>query len=171
MIPIHLYYEPDLQHKQLDRFLEDSTPEQWVHEIIQTMVSEGVNKEYEIVIHCSQQNCIDIKDLQSFFREIQKRNHFRIDLDLKFMKKQSLNATAKGLLIMFVALSLNYYFEKLTEINYPKFLTKEALYIIGWVSMWKPIELVLYERWPLNQRRKAFTKLTTLPVTITVDTL
>ncbi|MCU0415676.1 MAG: hypothetical protein MUE33_00690 [Cytophagaceae bacterium] len=156
MIPIHLYYEPDLQHRQLDQFLEESTPEQWVHEIIHTMISEGVQKDYEIVLHCSESNNIETTELASFFKEVQKRNLFRLERDLKFMKKQSLNAALKGVAIMLTALSFNYYFEKLTEMNYPKFLTKEALYIVGWVSMWKPIELVLYERWPLNRRRLAY---------------
>jgi hypothetical protein len=38
------------------------------------------------------------------------------------------------------------------------FLT-EGLVIVGWVANWRPIEILLYEWWPLSRRRRLFERL------------
>ena len=47
-----------------------------------------------------------------------------------------------------------------------EFLT-EALVLIGWVSMWKPVNIFLYEWWPLIDQKKTFETLNQLPLEIT----
>jgi len=36
---------------------------------------------------------------------------------------------------------------------------REALTIIGWVAMWRPIQAFLYDWWPINRRRKVYVAL------------
>ncbi len=33
---------------------------------------------------------------------------------------------------------------------------RESLTIIGWVAMWRPIQIFLYDWWPINRRRKVY---------------
>src|ERR1035441_1058291 len=41
---------------------------------------------------------------------------------------------------------------------------RESLTIAGWVAMWRPMQIYLYDWWPLLQLRLVFTKLSHMPV-------
>jgi hypothetical protein len=43
---------------------------------------------------------------------------------------------------------------------------KEGLTIAGWVAMWKPLEIYLYDWWPLRRRGQLFEKLSRMPVEV-----
>jgi hypothetical protein len=38
-------------------------------------------------------------------------------------------------------------------------MLEEGLLIIGWVAMWKPLELLLYDWWPIRAKRRVYEKL------------
>ncbi len=42
----------------------------------------------------------------------------------------------------------------------------ESLTIAGWVAMWRPLEIFLYEWWPIRNERRTFDRLCQMPVTI-----
>lgn len=42
----------------------------------------------------------------------------------------------------------------------------EGVVIVGWVANWRPIEILLFEWWPLARRRKLFERLAAAPVEI-----
>jgi hypothetical protein len=42
----------------------------------------------------------------------------------------------------------------------------EGLAILGWVANWRPIEILLFEWWPMNRRRQLFTRLAEAPVEV-----
>ncbi|WP_027469791.1 hypothetical protein [Deefgea rivuli] len=43
---------------------------------------------------------------------------------------------------------------------------EQSLIIFGWVALWRPIEILLYDRWPLVRRHKLLQKLCNLNITI-----
>ncbi len=43
-------------------------------------------------------------------------------------------------------------------------VAREGLTIIGWVAMWKPLEIYLYRWWPLLALRKLYQRLSQMPV-------
>jgi hypothetical protein len=43
-------------------------------------------------------------------------------------------------------------------------LVRESLSIAGWVAMWRPMEIYLYEWWPLRRRARLFEKLSRMQV-------
>jgi hypothetical protein len=43
---------------------------------------------------------------------------------------------------------------------------RESLTIAGWVAMWRPMEIYLYEWWPLRRRQKILKKLSRMPVEV-----
>jgi len=46
------------------------------------------------------------------------------------------------------------------------FLLRESLIIGGWVAMWKPLEIFLYEWWPIVGERRLFDRLSRIQVQI-----
>lgn len=41
----------------------------------------------------------------------------------------------------------------------------EGLLVVGWVSMWKPMEIFLYQWWPIRRERRACRRLAEADVT------
>ena len=42
----------------------------------------------------------------------------------------------------------------------------DALLIIGWVAMWEPITVLLYELWPIMQQKKTYEKISRMEIDI-----
>ena len=45
-------------------------------------------------------------------------------------------------------------------------LIRESLLIGGWVAMWRPLEVFLYDWWPLVGERTIYDRLSAIPVRI-----
>jgi hypothetical protein len=42
----------------------------------------------------------------------------------------------------------------------------EGLIILGWVANWRPIEIFLYDWWPLVQRRQLYLRIASAPIEV-----
>ncbi len=148
--------------------LDDAKVEDWIDTIISSINAYGNKKEYSIVIHAPQSlHSLDINSISAKLQEFHHIHTIELKNELMVMKTQSLDALSKGIPIMIAALSLNYTLERLNDhMNYFEFILKESMYIFGWVSMWKPIELLLYDRWPLNRKIKSYDKMLKISISI-----
>jgi hypothetical protein len=45
-------------------------------------------------------------------------------------------------------------------------VVRESLTIAGWVAMWRPMQIYLYDWWPLRRRGRIFLKLSHMPVEV-----
>jgi hypothetical protein len=45
-------------------------------------------------------------------------------------------------------------------------VARESLTIAGWVAMWRPMEIFLYEWWPLRRRWRVFEKMSRMKVEV-----
>lgn len=145
--------------------LDDAKVEDWIFTITPTIGAYGSKKDFSILIHVPKSLTeLDVASISAKLREFHHIHTIELKSELMVMKTQSLDALSKGVPIMIAALSLNFVIEK--DHNYFEFILKESLYIFGWVSMWKPIELLLYDRWPLNRKLKSYDKMLTLPISI-----
>lgn len=45
-------------------------------------------------------------------------------------------------------------------------IARESLTIAGWVAMWRPMQIYLYDWWPLHRRGRIYTKLSHMPVEV-----
>ena len=45
-------------------------------------------------------------------------------------------------------------------------VAREGLTIIGWVAMWKPLDIYLYRWWPLLALRRLYQRLSAMPVEV-----
>ena len=49
-------------------------------------------------------------------------------------------------------------------------ILREGLVITGWVAMWRPLEILLYDWWPIVDERRHITRILEAPVSIRYDT-
>lgn len=45
-------------------------------------------------------------------------------------------------------------------------ILREGFVIAGWVAMWRPLEMFLYERWPLKRMVRQYRRLSLIPVSV-----
>ena len=70
-----------------------------------------------------------------------------------------------GLSFLFVCLSLSELISRFGSDTFIHFL-EEGLLISGWVALWRPLEIFLYEWWPVSHQQKIFAKLAHIPIEI-----
>jgi hypothetical protein len=45
-------------------------------------------------------------------------------------------------------------------------LLADALLIIGWVAMWEPITVMLYQLWPIIQMKRIYERISTMDIEV-----
>jgi hypothetical protein len=86
-------------------------------------------------------------------------------LEFKRLMKQGRLSLLVGLSFLFACFLVIELMVIKTSATFPSFL-KEGLTIAGWVAMWRPLEIYLYEWWPLRRRGKIFEKLSQMSVEV-----
>ena len=95
-------------------------------------------------------------------------NHFAhrakiTDLEFKRLLRQGRTSLFIGLLFLAVCLLLS----KMLlgrEVGTWAAVVRESLTIAGWVAMWRPMQIYLYDWWPLLRRSRIYAKLSHMPV-------
>jgi len=95
-------------------------------------------------------------------------NHFAhgaqiTDLEFKRLLRQGRTSLFIGLLFLAVCLLLS----KMLlgrEAGTWAAIVRESLTIAGWVAMWRPMQIYLYDWWPLLRRSRTYAKLSQMPV-------
>lgn len=67
-----------------------------------------------------------------------------------------------GLSFLFACLAAREFLVPPTGMVWP--ILQEGLLIIGWVAMWRPLELVLYDWWPIWRRHRLYRRLAAIPI-------
>jgi hypothetical protein len=88
------------------------------------------------------------------------------------LERQLRNHLRRGHLFLLVGLSVLIVFLSLAELTvmipsvHARQILREGLVIIGWVAMWRPLEVLLYDWWPLVQQRSLASWMIALPVSV-----
>ena len=97
-------------------------------------------------------------------------NHFThrasiTDLEFKRLLKQGRTSLVIGLVFLSVCLFLS---KSLVghEADTWAAVIRDSLTIAGWVAMWRPMQIYLYDWWPLRRRGKIYEKLGRMPVEV-----
>lgn len=77
---------------------------------------------------------------------------------------QARNASLLGLGFMAVCMLLHNLIATLD--NLLAQTLAEGLMVIGWVALWRPVEMYLYDWWPLRRECRLFERLSRMPVTL-----
>lgn len=91
-------------------------------------------------------------------------------LEFKRLMKQGRLSLLVGLSFMAACFLTIELFVSKNLAAFPSFI-KEGLTIAGWVAMWRPLQIYLYEWWPLRQRGQVFEKLSRMPVEVRAQRL
>lgn len=95
-------------------------------------------------------------------------NHFAhrakiTDLEFKRLLKRGRTSLFIGLLFLAACLLLTKMLVG-REVGTWAAVVRESLTIAGWVAMWRPMQIYLYDWWPLRRRSRTFAKLSHMPV-------
>lgn len=93
------------------------------------------------------------------YRERQQRN------DLLKLVRQGAISLFIGLLFLMACLALRRFLMTHSLIA-DQAIADEGLLILGWVAMWRPIEILLYDWWPLARRRALLHRLAVMPIEV-----
>lgn len=104
----------------------------------------------------------DLKELtlDSIKEAIEADIEYRIDLlnaELNTYFKRVPIVFITSLIALFVCLGISQSIDTTTTHNLNS-VVKEGLVIFGWVSVWKPIELLLFDWYPIFEKRRIFLK-------------
>ncbi|RAR62449.1 hypothetical protein C7401_106125 [Paraburkholderia unamae] len=97
-------------------------------------------------------------------------NHFRERSDaaehaLRKLFRDGRRSLAIGLTVLGVCLLGAAWVENFPGYRFPK-LVAEGLMIFGWVANWRPMEIFLYEWWPIVRQRNIYQRLAKAPVLV-----
>ena len=101
--------------------------------------------------------------IHDFFRERSASSRRRLS-QLFRMGRASL---VIGLAFLAAAVTIGRLAEGALSGSHVGVLIRESMVIGGWVAMWRPLEIFLYDWWPIVAERKLFDRLSTMPVGIT----
>jgi hypothetical protein len=91
---------------------------------------------------------------------------YRADItrrDFRFLMRQGQTSLLIGLLFL-AACHVIAEFVPVHEGSTFARIVREGLLIGGWVAMWRPLEIFLYEWWPLRRRRRMFENMSRMDV-------
>lgn len=93
------------------------------------------------------------------YRETESRRRIRLLL------RQGRPALAIGVGFLVICMVLR---QAATPILPPPFqdTLRESLLILGWVAMWRPLQIFLYDWWPIRHNARLYRKLANMPVRI-----
>lgn len=103
------------------------------------------------------------ESLQRFFA-------YRADIigrDLHELFRIGWRALAIGLAALGLCLAAGHFITGRFGTGYLARFVEEGLIIIGWVANWKPVEIFLYDWWPLTRRRNLYRRLAVAKVSVT----
>jgi hypothetical protein len=85
------------------------------------------------------------------------------DLEFKRIMREGRVALATGLVFLATCLLGRHF---VPENGDWAGYVRESLTIAGWVGMWRPMEMYLYDWWPVLRRARVFRKLSAMPVEV-----
>jgi hypothetical protein len=98
--------------------------------------------------------------------------HYESELkrrELRQIFRQGFFALGIGLLFLFMCIYFSHGGMRGSAQEPENFLSSvihEGLFIMGWVAMWRPISIFLYEWWPIHEAQKTFMRLSNIEIEI-----
>jgi hypothetical protein len=87
--------------------------------------------------------------------------------DLRRLRRRGLVSLAIGAAFLAVAFGLSQLVARFASDGAIARLFREGLLIVGWVAMWRPLEIFLYDWWPIVDDMRAYDRLGRTAVRIT----
>ena len=99
------------------------------------------------------------------------QKHFAYEARVARVKNRERGKTSRwflllGLLCLFAWLSIAQLLASIGSDNKFLEIAREGFVIIGWVGMWRPVDVILYDWWPLREQRLYLEKVSAMDVEI-----
>lgn len=104
--------------------------------------------------------------LSSAVREYFERRGASKRREFRRLMRSGRRALVVGLIFLAVAIGLAQWFDTWISDEGRARLVSESLVIGGWVALWRPMEIFLYDWWPLLADARLFDRLTAMPVVL-----
>ena len=82
---------------------------------------------------------------------------------LRLLLREGRTTLLLGLIFLFSCIALRQVFLRIPTTTFEDILS-EGLLILGWVAMWKPVEMLLYDWWPLRRLAHIYAQLASVDV-------
>lgn len=138
-----------------------------LHQIVQRMKANHLKKKVEIVISIPDQE-FSVQQLEQWKNNYCAEQALLHEAEYRLMKRQGYQFLWKGLLFLWICLSIVYLIDQYQPFGeYLKLLGKETILFLGWVILWKPIEMIVFEPWAEHHQIKLYKKLQQTTLTVT----
>jgi hypothetical protein len=146
------FHDRDLDHDAEEYILG------WAEEV-------GLPRPLKLVIHLPQTEIagVDQPVLEQAIHNYFEYQQHQCQRRLRLLFRDGRISLAIGVAFLFVCIvirQLAYSFGSVSEI------VAEGMLIVGWVAMWRPLEIFLYDWWPIRRRSLVLGKLAAMPVTV-----
>jgi hypothetical protein len=134
--------------------------------IVDSVRELGTDMPVKLVLYLPNEAC-SRETAQMVEESIHHYFGYRVDVashELKLILQEGRTALAIGLAFLFVCIVVQ---QLIGALHKPELLWRilqEGFQIIGWVAMWKPLNVFLYEWWPIRRRRTLYRMLAEIPV-------
>lgn len=99
------------------------------------------------------------ESIHNYFAERERLTH----LELRRLLRRGRTSLGIGVTFLVACLALAEVVATSMQGVFPDLL-RESLMIAGWVAMWRPLEIYLYDWWPVRQRAQMFHRMSGMPV-------
>ncbi|ROH93540.1 hypothetical protein ED208_03200 [Stagnimonas aquatica] len=86
--------------------------------------------------------------------------------ELRGLLRQGRTSLGIGLLFLTACLLLSQWSQALLPSGVMASLLRESFLVGGWVAMWRPMQIYLYDWWPLGQQALLYRRMSRMPVTL-----
>jgi len=147
-------------------FLEkdlDSDAEKYIVDSVQEL---HIDTPIMLVLHLPQAACSDAAS-DNVPAAIHHYFLYRAEIaskELRFTLQQGRIALVIGLVFLILCIAAQQIISALGKTGMLWSIIEEGFLISGWVAMWRPIQVFLYDWWPIRRRRRIYEKLAQIPV-------
>lgn len=124
----------------------------------------GPREECKLVVHLPDEEraSTDARTLPEAVSHYFEYRAGQAQVELRRLLGRGVVSLAIGLSFMFACLTLRRWLTTVGSTG----VFAEGLLLIGWVALWRPVEIFLYDWWPIRRQQKRFESIARMPVEI-----
>lgn len=125
------------------------------------------NAELELVVHLPSEQ-IERAEMSDLSRAVLNYFSYRAKASRRHIRSQLREgrwALAIGLTFLFACMLLRQLAGAIDQ-DALRLMLQEGLVILGWVAMWRPLQIFLYDWWPVRHHARLYQRLAKMPVRI-----
>ena len=143
----------------------DSDAESYIVDMVQDF---PLATQMKLLIHLPADECHSdhIASIPEAIRNYFSYRAHHADMNLRFMLLQGRTSLLIGLLFLFGCLAARELLITTLDSALIRDIAEEGLLICGWVAMWRPIQIYLYDWWPIRRMRRTYDKIRVMPIEV-----